>query len=1250
MDSESDYEAEILNFPRDLPNILITGTPGTGKTTTSEMAAEAAGLTHINVGDLVKAKSLHEGLDTEYDSYILDEDKLIDEMEEMMRPGGKIVDFHTCEIFPERWFDLVVVLRTDNGLLYPRLESRGYNAKKINENMECEIMQVVLEEARESYEEQIVIELESNSIEQMEENVKDEQGRRRFHGAFTGGFSAGYYNTVGSAEGWTPSEFVSSRSNRSNIKSSRPEDFMDEEDKQMLSDATRITATDDFTASGSAQRDLEKKCATAMNMQASGSVLGALSDNMIDDLIVPTSESIGARLLKRMGWKPGQGIGPRVSRQQRHLNADPSSDDVPANVTFAPIDSAIIVFANKSNHFGLGFNPHKDAPEFDVSAHTQSGSRYLSGADSGVTRSKLNFGLLNDSEDDEDGDNVFGSGSNYRHRAEMGMDMDIAVSTNKRRRSSHGSVPTSNSKSVSASMYCSDGRPPLARFLLIATKTQDPKWYTAPIVPSNFTPRHTFSSDGKTTSFTKQHGWSKLTADDRALVLGETPIDAPRRSVFEYISSENKNQLDGALGFVLDVEGERHLRKDHWEVPTIEKSAAEAALQGFIPFSDDVSKQQRYKQYLNIQAGLSAEKIEMVEGFSGEDMNKELNEFVQAARIFKPLSTLMSSRFTTASKVVEFQQPAPGLRTGADIKSSPVEKSSSGHRPTERMEIPKSQAAKAAEMGMFGPLTRSMVDFYPNKLLCKRFNVADPHPEHKDVEPDTAKDLLDKATMDSMLMEGSLARFSLSREILVSTQNEASSTTGLLDDGTVPEMEQEQGGLSIQVPQERPPLDIFKAIFDDSDSSSDLDADMDANARAIATAPSQSINPTSEAIAKEQDKGDVAEVTQRMENELQGVSAIPFRPIFTKRTNRPTRSPSPRAGSPNQASKIGLRRLDDRARDEGSEAENDDAHIGPRLDLSERRTTTKSTGRTLSKNTMLTGADTHHHPSTDQEIGPGRFTLTSRPHNHDSSEEFIGPPVASTAAMEYTFSIAEESDRSGQGRKEAEDCDHGARGKSRSSKRHESLESRKGEGEHSRSRKSRSGRSSGSRRRSLSVEHTASKSRRRTEVEGNHSAASSDSDEHEHLIEARRLSARKSGKKARAADDLIGDRQDADSRSDRARKDRTSARRHKERRFRPSDRNRVLDHGRSSSSRRHKYSLMEREPSRRDGRDRDRTQDHSRDRHAKAREDEDDSDGVWVEKEVAGTWAEKESDAPDSADFTQAAVSSRSRPRAAAFF
>ena len=41
-----------------------------------------------------------------------------------------------------------------------------------------------------------------------EHYVLDEQGRRRFHGAFTGGFSAGYYNTVGSKEGIRSSRFA----------------------------------------------------------------------------------------------------------------------------------------------------------------------------------------------------------------------------------------------------------------------------------------------------------------------------------------------------------------------------------------------------------------------------------------------------------------------------------------------------------------------------------------------------------------------------------------------------------------------------------------------------------------------------------------------------------------------------------------------------------------------------------------------------------------------------------------------------------------------------------------------------------------------------------------------------------------------------------------------------------------------------------------------------------------------------------
>ena len=41
-----------------------------------------------------------------------------------MTEGGNIVDYHGCDFFPERWFDIVFVLRTDNTVLYSRLEKR----------------------------------------------------------------------------------------------------------------------------------------------------------------------------------------------------------------------------------------------------------------------------------------------------------------------------------------------------------------------------------------------------------------------------------------------------------------------------------------------------------------------------------------------------------------------------------------------------------------------------------------------------------------------------------------------------------------------------------------------------------------------------------------------------------------------------------------------------------------------------------------------------------------------------------------------------------------------------------------------------------------------------------------------------------------------------------------------------------------------------------------------------------------------
>jgi adenylate kinase len=93
-------------------------------------------------------------------------------LEPILEAGGCLVDFHSCELFPERWFELVLVLQCSTESLYDRLTARGYGDKKRAENMECEIMQTVLEEARESYDGNIVHALPSGTLEELESNVE----------------------------------------------------------------------------------------------------------------------------------------------------------------------------------------------------------------------------------------------------------------------------------------------------------------------------------------------------------------------------------------------------------------------------------------------------------------------------------------------------------------------------------------------------------------------------------------------------------------------------------------------------------------------------------------------------------------------------------------------------------------------------------------------------------------------------------------------------------------------------------------------------------------------------------------------------------------------------------------------------------------------------------------------------------------------------------------------------------------------
>jgi len=74
--SHADRKSIYFVAMRTRPNIIITGTPGVGKTTHCETLAASLGLTHLSINTVVKDKGCHDGWDEEYQSWIVDEDKV----------------------------------------------------------------------------------------------------------------------------------------------------------------------------------------------------------------------------------------------------------------------------------------------------------------------------------------------------------------------------------------------------------------------------------------------------------------------------------------------------------------------------------------------------------------------------------------------------------------------------------------------------------------------------------------------------------------------------------------------------------------------------------------------------------------------------------------------------------------------------------------------------------------------------------------------------------------------------------------------------------------------------------------------------------------------------------------------------------------------------------------------------------------------------------------------------------------------
>ena len=131
--------------------ILVTGTPGVGKTTVAHKLASRLDARYIGITDIVKNGNLITGRDDSRATLIADTEKVSKHLQKILNDSedkSVIIEGHyAIDVVQEKDVDTVFVLRRDPAELKYTLEKRGYEEKKIWENLAAEILDVCLYDA-----------------------------------------------------------------------------------------------------------------------------------------------------------------------------------------------------------------------------------------------------------------------------------------------------------------------------------------------------------------------------------------------------------------------------------------------------------------------------------------------------------------------------------------------------------------------------------------------------------------------------------------------------------------------------------------------------------------------------------------------------------------------------------------------------------------------------------------------------------------------------------------------------------------------------------------------------------------------------------------------------------------------------------------------------------------------------------------------------------------------------------------------
>ncbi|MHA1438504.1 MAG: adenylate kinase family protein [Promethearchaeota archaeon] len=127
--------------------IVISGTPGTGKTSVSKKLLDFINAEMLSLNELAIMKRFVIKYDTKRDTYVIDSKKLIsyiiNKIEKLKTQEDTkflLIEGHFSDLIPSEYIDYVFVFRCNPYILKERLEKRKYKKNKIIENIQAEIL------------------------------------------------------------------------------------------------------------------------------------------------------------------------------------------------------------------------------------------------------------------------------------------------------------------------------------------------------------------------------------------------------------------------------------------------------------------------------------------------------------------------------------------------------------------------------------------------------------------------------------------------------------------------------------------------------------------------------------------------------------------------------------------------------------------------------------------------------------------------------------------------------------------------------------------------------------------------------------------------------------------------------------------------------------------------------------------------------------------------------------------------------